>query len=116
MNNLSQITISMLPAILGTAKPILAEDIGIAAFPMVPPESPLRALCKPAFSPFDSSMFVSGTEDQSEGAVNQLIFGRIDFKAKRTDTLPDGRSALWTRSIPHHVRDVHSVGSHRRTP
>jgi hypothetical protein len=97
---------SALPLMLGTAKPILAEDIGVAAFPAVPAESPLRALCKPAFSPFDPAAFLSGTEDQT-GTENQLVFGRIDFKAKRTDVLPDGGSALWTHSVPQHVRDVH---------
>lgn len=102
-----------------TAKPLLAEDIGVAAFPDVPYESPLRALCKPAFAPLDTQMFVSGTEEPSADGdgKNHIVFGRIDFKSKRTEVLEDGRPAIWTTPVPGQVRDVawltadHAVGA-----
>lgn len=95
----------------GTAKPLLAEDIGVAAFPTVPYESPLRSLCKPAFSNHESSdtgMFVCGTEDTSpEGlANNRLVFGKINFTSRGTRVLPSGKPAIWAHPVHANVRDV----------
>jgi hypothetical protein len=95
------------PATLsGTARPLLAEDIGIAALPTAPYESSLRSLCKPAFSEFESGLFMCGTEDQTNPGGNQLIVGSINFETKRTLHTEEGKPCIWTQAVPDHVRDV----------
>jgi hypothetical protein len=109
--SISQATIAMADvvpthALSGTARPLLAEDIGIAAVPSAPYESPLRSLCKPAFSEFDSGLFLSGTEDHANPGGNQLIVGAIDFESKRTLHTEDSKPCIWAQTVPDYVRDV----------
>lgn len=95
------------PSSLGTAKPLLAEDIGVTATPHAPYESALRSLCRPSFSGTHPGLFLSGTEDQGAPAANRLLLGKIDFAAKRTRVTEAGTPAVWTHPTSAPVGDVH---------